>query len=59
MNNGEITPKQALEVLQNLAALDSLKLNLKEHHAVQTALKVIAELIPKEEATPPPELKAL
>jgi hypothetical protein len=59
MNNGELTPKQALEILQNLGALDSLKLNLKEHHAVQSALKVIGELIPKEEATPPPELKAV
>ena len=49
MNNDEITPKQALEVLQNLGALDSLKLNLKEHHAVQSALKVISELVNKEQ----------
>ena len=49
MTNGEMTPKQALEVLQNLGALDSLKLNLKEHHAVQSALNVIGELVNKEQ----------
>lgn len=52
-----MTPKQALEVLQSLAALDTLQLNLKSHSAVQQALKVIGALVEKEE--PKPELKAV
>lgn len=49
MNNGEFTPSQALTVLKNLGALESLKLNLHEHSAIQKALLVIGELVSKNE----------
>lgn len=57
MNNGEMTPRQALEILQKLGALDTLMLNLNAHLAIQSALKVISSLVEKEE--PKPELKAM
>lgn len=61
MTNGELTPKQALDVLKNLGALESLKLNLHEHAAIQKALTVIAELVAKQEPVPekPDELKVV
>lgn len=52
MNNGEITPKQAMDVLKNLGALESLKLNLHEHAAIQKALTVIGDLVAKQEPVP-------
>jgi len=53
MNNNVVTPKQALEILTNLGKLDTLKLNLTEHLIIQNALKVIGEVIKKEEPTQP------
>lgn len=52
MNNGEFTPKQAIEVLKNLGALESLKLNVHEHAAIQKALTTIGELVAKQEPAP-------
>lgn len=49
MTNNEITPKKALEILQKLASLDTLQMNLTSHLAVQESLKVIGEIVNKEE----------
>lgn len=60
MNNNanQLTNEQALQILTDLANLDTLKLNLKEHSAVQLALNVFKKLVeaPKVvELTPVPE----
>lgn len=51
--NTKLTNEQALQILSELASLDSLKLNLKEHAAVQNALGVINTLV--EAAKPQPD----
>lgn len=52
MNNNanKLTEEQAYQILSDLAALDSLKLNLKEHSIVQNALQIFKKLV---EATKP------
>ncbi len=52
MNNGEFTPRQALDVIKNLGSLESLKLNLHEHSAIQKAIIVLSELVSKQEPVP-------
>lgn len=52
-NANQLTNEQAFQILVDLASLDSLKLNLKEHGAVQSALNVLAKLV--EAAKPKPE----
>lgn len=43
--NNQLTNEQALQILTDLANLDSLKLNLKEHSTVQLALHVVKNLV--------------
>ena len=46
MNNHiEITPRQALEIIQKLSTLDTLRLNLTDHMGIQSAIKVLAGLV--------------
>lgn len=52
-NANKLTEDQAFQILSELAQLDSLKLNLKEHSAVQQALGVIKGLV--EAAKPQPD----
>ena len=52
MSNGEMTPKVALDVLQKLGALESLKMNLNDHMLVQEALKVMGALVAKQDSNP-------
>lgn len=52
-NANQMTNEQALQILTELTNLDSLKLNLKEHSAVQTALQVFKNLV--EAAKPQPD----
>lgn len=44
-NANQLTNEQALQILTELTNLDSLKLNLKEHSAVQNALQVFKNLV--------------
>jgi hypothetical protein len=50
--NPKLTNEQALQILSELSSLDSLKLNLKEHAAVQNALGVINSLVEAAKLTP-------
>ncbi len=43
------TPTEALEVIRQAVAHPSLTLNLQQHALVQTAVGVIAELVPASE----------
>lgn len=45
MNANQMTNEQAYEVLTNVANLDQLKLNKKEHFTVQLALDVFKKLV--------------
>lgn len=46
-NNKQMTPKEALQLLAQVAAM--YKGNLQEHTALQEALKVLNETLPSEE----------
>lgn len=49
MNNLDLTPRQALDVIQRLSNLDTLRLNLADHMGIQAAIKTFASIVKKQE----------
>jgi len=45
IQNPELTPRQALDIIQKLSTLDTLRLNLADHMGVQSAIKTLAGLV--------------